>query len=75
MSGARHEDTRRAIEAMRQLRRASELCVDAETADPHQALPPGHKTSSMQRDLADPIAVAETNTVVRVRGPDRYSDP
>jgi hypothetical protein len=75
MSGPRREDTRRAIEAMRQLRRASELSVDAETAGPHQAIQPGHKTPSMQHDLADPIGVVEAGTVVRAEGSDRYSDP
>ena len=52
MSGPRHEETRRAIEAMRQLRRASPLPVDAETGDRHQALPPVHKVPLMQRDLS-----------------------
>ena len=75
MSGPRREDTRRAIEAMRQLRRASALSVDAEGVDPDQALQPGHKTPSMQHDLADPFGAAEAGTVVRARGADRYSDP
>jgi len=75
MSGHRDEDTRRAIEAMRRLRRASPLSVDAEAADPHQALQPGHKTPSVQHDLAEPIGVVEAGTVVRAEGPDRYSDP
>ena len=52
MSDARYEDTRRAIEAMRQLRRASPLPIDAETADRHQSLPTVHKTPFVQRDLS-----------------------
>jgi hypothetical protein len=52
MSDPRHLDTRRAIEAMRQLRRASPLPVDAETGDRHQALPPVEKTPFVQRDLS-----------------------
>jgi hypothetical protein len=52
MSGPPHEDTRRAIEAMRRLRRASPLPVDAETDDRHQALPPGHKAPFVQRSLS-----------------------
>jgi hypothetical protein len=52
MSGARREDTRRAIEALRQLRRASALPVDAETGDRHHALPAGHKTPFAERGLS-----------------------
>jgi hypothetical protein len=52
MSGPRHEDTRRAIEAMRRLRRASPHPVEAETADRHQALPPEHKALFVQRSLS-----------------------
>ena len=50
MSDARHEDTRRAIEAMRQLRRASPLPIDTEIGDRRQGLPPVHKTPFVQRD-------------------------
>jgi osmotically inducible protein OsmC len=68
MSSPRDEDTRRAIEAMRRLRRASSLPGDAETGDPAQAQPG-------LVDPADATAVAETAVVVRARGSDRYSDP
>lgn len=50
MMGPRYEDTRRAIEAMRQLRRASPLPADAETGDRHAALAPVHKTPFVQLD-------------------------
>jgi hypothetical protein len=50
MSGPHHEETRRAIEAMRQLRRASPLPADAETGNGHQALPPEHTVPLVQRD-------------------------
>ena len=50
MSDARYEDTRRAIEAMRRLRRAGPLPIDAEIGDRHQDLPPVHKTPFVRRD-------------------------
>jgi hypothetical protein len=50
MSGPRHEGTRRAIEAMRQLRRASSLPIDTEIGDRRQALAPVHKTPLVRRD-------------------------
>jgi hypothetical protein len=68
MTDPRQEDTRKAIEAMRQLRRASPLPVDAETGDRAQA-------QGGLVDPADPTAVAGTGAVVSARSPDRYSDP
>jgi hypothetical protein len=52
MRGPRDDDTRRAIDTMRQLRRAGQLPVVAETGNHHEALPDGHRSPLVQPDLS-----------------------